>query len=125
MNQTDTTQTNINIARWLLRIGLAFVYSYAAIEIKFNPGNFLKYTPGIIETIMPIHWFLVAFSLFEILLSIWLISGKHTKYPALISFLLMAGIIIPNMTYFAVLFRNVAIALASLALFFLDSNRQK
>lgn len=125
MNTTDIKQSNINIARWFLRFGLAFVYGYAAIEMQINPDNFLKYVPPLMQTIIPLDIFLITFGIFEILLTLWLISGKRTEYAGLISFFLMVGIMIPNVTYFNILFRNVAIALASLALTALDYGRQK
>ncbi len=120
MNTTDIKQININVARWFLRLGLAFVYGYAAVEIYLNPANFLKYIPPMVQNMIPTDIFLLVFGIFEILLVLWLISGKKTEYAGLISFLLMVGIIIPNTAFFNVLFRNVAIALASLALSALD-----
>jgi uncharacterized membrane protein YphA (DoxX/SURF4 family) len=121
MNKNNKEQLlQINIARWLLRIGLAFVYGYASVEIYFNPGNFLKYIPPYMQSIIPLHLFLLLFAVFEIILVIWFLSGKHTEYGAAISALVMVCIIVPNLIFFSVLFRNVAIVFASLALVALD-----
>lgn len=108
----------------MLRIGLAFVYLYAAIEIHINPAGFMKYVPSQMS-IIPTDLFLLVFGIFEVLLTLWLLSGKRTEYAGMISFLLMAGIIFPNMAYFDVLFRNVAIAFASLALVALDHRKRR
>ena len=118
MNTTDIKQ--INIARWFIRYGLAFVYGYAAVEIYLHPANFLKYVPPTVQSLLPTDLFLLVFGIFEIFLVLWLISGKKTEYAGFISFALMVGIIIPNTEYFNVLFRNVSIALSSLALTALD-----
>ena len=124
MYQTDTSQKNIDLAKWFLRAGLAFVYLYAAIEIQLNPQNFLKYVPPTVQTILPTNLFLLLFGIFEVALAACLLSGKFGKYMGLISFILMTGIIFPNLVYFSVLFRNVAIALASLALVALETKHK-
>ncbi len=116
----ETSQSQIVKAKWLLRVGLAFVYGYASIEVYINPINFLKYIPPSVVQIVPLNIFLTLFSIFEILLTLWLLSGKKTEYAAIISAFLMLAIIIPNTEFFSVLFRNVAIGFASLALAMLD-----
>jgi hypothetical protein len=114
------TPTQLSWAKWMLRLGLAFVYGYVAVEIYLVPANFIKYIPPQVLTYLPHDQFLMIFGIFEILLTLWFISGWHTEYPALISFFAMAGIIAPNLDYFSILFRNVAIATASLSLSILD-----
>jgi uncharacterized membrane protein YphA (DoxX/SURF4 family) len=125
MNTTDIKQININVARWFIRFGLAFVYGYAAVEIYLHPANFMKYIPPTVQSMVPTDLFLLVFGIFEILLVLWLLSGKKTEYAGFISFLLMVGIIIPNTEYFNVLFRNVSIALSSIALTALDYGKYK
>lgn len=111
---------NIKIAKNLLRLGFAFVLLYATVEIYMNPENFLKYVPGFVTQIIPVNLFLFLFAIFELVLMGWLLSGWQTKYSALLFFLLMVGIIVTNLQYFNVLFRNVAIAFSALALAALD-----
>lgn len=113
----------INHAKIFLRIGLAFVFVYAAVEIHYNPDNFLRYVPPFVSDLFPIEKFLPVFGIGEILLAIWLISGKWGRYSAIISFLLLCAITIPNYAFFTTLFRNVAIATGALALFCLESMR--
>ena len=115
-----TKPIQITLAKWFLRLGLAFVYGYVSFEIYFTPTNFLKYVPPSMQTIMPINLFLLLFGIFEVLLTLWFLSGWHTEYAGLISFCVMAGIIAPNLAFFTVLFRNIAIATSSLALAALD-----
>lgn len=111
---------NIKIAKNLLRLGFAFVLLYATVEIYMNPENFLKYVPDFVTQIIPVNLFLFLFAIFELVLMGWLLSGWQTKYSALLFFLLMVGIIVTNLQYFNVLFRNVAIAFSALALAALD-----
>lgn len=108
------------VAKWLLRLGLAFVFLYASIEIFFNPESFAKYIPDFLRNMVPDNYFLPIFSIVEIALVFWLISNWKVRYAAIFSFLILTGIIILNLENFSILFRNVAIALAALALFFLE-----
>ncbi len=110
----------IEMAKWCLRIGFCFIYLYAAIESQLNPDNFLKYIPEMVKNLINPSTFLLTFSVFEIFLASWFLSGIKTKYAGIISFFLMTLIIFPNFVYFSVLFRNVSIAMASLALVFLE-----
>lgn len=114
------SDSKINIARWCLRLGLAFVFLYAAYEVHFDPDNFLKYVPIFVQNIIPINLFLTSFTALEISLALWFLAGKRTGYAGLLSFFIMLSIIFPNLVYFNILFRNVAIAMAGLALFYLD-----
>lgn len=104
------------VAKWFLRAGLAFVFIYASLEISFNPAGFLKYIPSFVEDIAPASLFLPAFSAAEIILSIWLLSGWRARYAAFAAFAMITGIVVFNLDYIAVLFRNVAISFAALAL---------
>jgi uncharacterized membrane protein YphA (DoxX/SURF4 family) len=114
-----------NVATYLLRVGLSFVLLYASVEVYIHPANFLKYVPKFIFDIIPQQLFLDVFAVAEIILSVWLLSGWKGKYPALISVLLMVGIIAFNTEYFQILFRNVAIAFGGLALVALEQAREK
>ena len=121
MNYTD--QNKIRIASRLIRFGLAFVYGYASIEMFVDPNTFLRYVPPFIQQILPLDIFLIIYSILEILFTIWLLSGKRMEYAGILSSFLMLAIIIPNLSYFSILFRNVAIGFASLALTILDYKR--
>lgn len=110
-------------ASWLLRIGLAFVFAYASIEIYVNPQNFLKYTPTFIFDLVPVQTFLFIFGALELLLSIWILTKWKSEYAAVISVMLMLGIILFNMEHFQILFRNVAIAFGGLALLSLETKK--
>lgn len=112
------------LAKFFLRIGLAFVFVYAAVEIYFHPANFLKYVPHEITDLMPVDLFLLVFGVVEIILAVWLLSGWKGQYPSLISFLMMVGIIVLNPEYFQILFRNVAIGFGSLALVVLEMAKE-
>jgi hypothetical protein len=66
-----------------------------------------------------------SFALFEIVLSLWLLSGKKIIIPALLAAGMMLSIIIFNLSAFNVLFRNVAILCAALSLASMHWNPKK
>lgn len=100
----------------ILQFGIAFVFIYAAIQIFLNPQGFVHYTPEIIFDFVSVNTFMYTFATLEILLSIWIISGKKMMYPSLITAGIMALVVLFNLDMFIVLFRNVAIMCGALAL---------
>lgn len=116
---------NNSIAKYLLRVGLAFVYVYASIEIYLHPANFLKYIPDCILHYISKDLFLDIFGVVEIALALWLLSGWKGHVPSLLSVFFMVGIVAFNMEHFQVLFRNVAIAFGALALVVLELSHVK
>ncbi len=115
-----------NLTKLFLRIGLSFVFVYAAIEIYFHPDNFLKYVPQSIFQNMNLDIFLNTFGISEIILAIWILSGKKGVYSSLLSILIVMGIVAFNMEHFQILFRNIAIGFGAAALFVLEiaANRE-
>ena len=113
------------LAIWFLRVGLAFVFAYASAEIYMNPANFLKYTPQFVFDIIPTNAFLYTFGVAELVLAAWILTGWKAEYPAIISVMLMVGIIVSNPEYFQILFRNVAIGFGALALLMLETRSRK
>src|SRR3989344_620375 len=103
-------------ARILLQLGLSFVFAYASLEVFLNPEGFLKYVPNMVRSSPYLDKFMLLFSLGEAVLVVWLLSGKALRLVAALSFILLVSITLLNLEYFSVLFRNVAIALAALAL---------
>ena len=116
-NPTANTMKKMigNPASLLLRIGLAFVFLYAAFFVS-NVGTGTKYVPAFVSNIIPLQTFLILFGVFEVFLSIWLLLGKFTKYSGLVSAVFLICVTAFNLSYFSGLFRNVAIIAAAFAL---------
>ena len=108
------------LASLLLRLGIAFSFAYASIAAFINPTSWIGFLPTFLQN----NTFLNIFSTGEIVLAIWLISGWKTFYPALLSALAMLGIIIFNLGALDIVFRDVTILLAALALAALTYNKQ-
>ena len=108
------------IAKFLLRVGLAFVFSYAAIKMYFSPNNFLNYIPQFVSSILTLSQFLLILGVYELILTVWLLSGWKVYIAAIIAAVFLASVTILNIDMFYVLFRNVSICLSALALAILE-----
>lgn len=104
----------------LIRIGLAFVFTYAAISGFMHPETYLFYMPSFLRETPYAELILHVFGIYEILLSLWLLSGKLRRYAALLATITIFAITFANLASFQVVFRNIAIFFSSLALTFLD-----
>ena len=107
---------NLFWASVLLRIGIAFVFLYAAIASFAEPDAWVGYLPVFLRNIFPAGLLLSAFSVFEIIVSLWLLWGKYIVYPASLAALTLIGIIAANFGAMDVVFRDVGILFMVLAL---------
>lgn len=103
-----------------LKIGIAFVFLYAAIFVSGNAQTGGKYVPSFVTAIIPLPLFLLVFGIFEALLAVWIVTGKLRFYSGLIAAIVLIGITAIDYTYFNVTFRNVAIICACLAFAFTE-----
>lgn len=100
----------------LLRISIASVFLYAALAATLQPQNWLFYIPQFAKNMVPAPLLLGGFSLYQVVLSLWLLSGKKTLYAALLASLTLIGIIAVNLSVMDIVFRDLAIFFAALAL---------
>jgi uncharacterized membrane protein YphA (DoxX/SURF4 family) len=105
-----------SIANLLLRLGVAFAFLYAAIDAFVQPSDWLDYLPSFALKIAPALTLLHVFGVIEILLALWLLSGYKIVIPAALAALMLVAIVFFNMPVFQLLFRDLSIAAASLAL---------
>ncbi|HET9444558.1 MAG TPA: MauE/DoxX family redox-associated membrane protein, partial [Acidimicrobiales bacterium] len=100
---------------WFLRGGLAFVFAYAATSVVTDPTQFDSYLPGFV----PDRWVepsLVGVAAFELLLVLGLATGRCLYAVSMASAAMLGGVVVLNLDSFDVVFRNVAIVTAALAL---------
>jgi hypothetical protein len=105
-----------NLTSILLRVGLIFVFAWAAVYGFLNPQVYIHYMPEFVENFMPRVIALKLFAGYEVLLCIFLASGKKILYSGLLAAITLAAITLSNVADFAILFRNVAIFFSALAL---------
>lgn len=107
---------NSFLAVWFLRIGLAFVFLYAAIAAFIEPSVWLGYLPAFVANSSSGLFLLHAFSIIEMLLAGWLLSGKKTRWAAGVAALMFIGIIVANFASMDIIFRDVGLLFAAVAL---------
>ncbi len=100
----------------LVRWGLAFVFLYAGAASLIEPMDWVGYFPPFLERVISQNILLPLFSFIEIGLGGWLLWGKHPREAGAVSFLLFFGIIVVNTNVFGVVFRDVGLSFAALAL---------
>jgi uncharacterized membrane protein YphA (DoxX/SURF4 family) len=111
---------NINIASWLLRIGLATVFLYAGISSLQHPLEWVGFLPTFMTKAVAATTLIKVFAIYELGLAAWLISGKFLRYGALLCALTLAGIVVTNPSQLITTFRDIGLAFMALALFFVE-----
>lgn len=101
---------------FVLRVGVAFVFTYPSIAAVYDPMSWLGYFPAFLKNNIPAMPLSLGFAAFELILAVWIISGKKIFIPSVITSLLLIAIIGFNLDKFPTLFRNVAILSATIAL---------
>ncbi len=111
---------NIKSASLILRIGLAFAFSYAAISGFIYPEVWVGWLP---EVVRSTGW-LTLFGIGEIAIGLWLLSGYKTFYSAVLSAGMLLGIVVFNLSAMDVVFRDISLAFAAIALALLSNHEE-
>lgn len=109
----DKLTTNL-----LLRLGVAFSFTYPAVSAWFDPYSWVGYFPAFLHDMAGAHdlALLHAFGVIEIALALWIVFGKRILIPSGIAATLLFLIVVFNPAQIDVLFRDIPIMLIALAL---------
>jgi len=110
--------TNPQLVALLLRLGLAFVFAYAAIDSLIHPNDWIGYMPHMLTGFIKADLLLKIVSIYQLILVGWLLTGRYIRYAAILCALTLAGITATNLGVFAITFRDVGLLAAALALVF-------
>lgn len=105
-----------NLVSFLLRLGIAAVFLYAAIASVLDPNSWVGFLPQWMGQFVSLHTLLILFSVYEVVLALWLLSGQAVFAVAVFSALTMIGVLTQNIGAFDIVFRDVAILFSALAL---------
>lgn len=108
------------LASFILRISLALPFLYAAISSTLQPESWAGFLPSFIRNLLPVSLLLGAFSFYQACLTFWLFSGWRTKEAALFASATMVAITLANITLLDIVFRDIGLLLAALALYILQ-----
>lgn len=101
----------------LLRGGVAFAFIYPAISALLNPLAWIGYFPSFLLDIAPNEMLLLhTFGATEVILGVWILSGKKILIPSIIASLYLAAIIALNFQAMDIVFRDISILAMSIAL---------
>lgn len=101
-----------------LRIGLATVFIYAAVSSTISPNDWVSFLPQIVRDNFSPMLVLKAFSVVELVLAVWLLSGVYVRLAGLVCAVMLGGIVVSNFSLFAISFRDIGLIFAALALVF-------
>jgi len=101
----------------ILRWGIAFVFFYAAIASLVSPEAWTDFVPPFVTSIVSTKVFLSAFALYELVLAGMLFWGKKLYWVSLLATITLAAIVVVDFFVIDIVFRDVGLAFASLALF--------
>ena len=107
-------------AHLALRAGVAFAFLYPAINALFNPYSWIGYFPPFMRGYVPDMVLLHAFGAMEVVIALWILSGKKIFWPSLAATALLLAIVVFDYHNFEILFRDLSIAAAALSLAFLS-----
>lgn len=100
----------------LLKIGVAFSFIYAAISGFFEPNSWVGYIPTFMTTIIEAKILLIIIGVGQIIIALALLFMENPFYPAILSALMLSGIIVFNLSQLDILFRDIPIALTAIAI---------
>ena len=109
-----------HLALFFLRMGIAYVFLYAAIAAFLNPLAWVGFFPVWLTTIFPGMVLLTLWSVYEIILALWLLSGWKPFFSGFTASVTLLLIIIPNLGALDIIFRDIAILCTALALMLLS-----
>ncbi len=107
------------VADLLLRAAVGVAFLYPPINAWSAPEAWTGYFPAFTEGLLPGMILLHVFGVVEIVLALWILSGWKIFFPSLVAALMLIAIVGFNMPEMQVLFRDISIALAALALAFM------
>ncbi len=113
------------ISSFFLRAGLGTVFLYATVASLLNPEGWVVFLPSWIGSIIPATIVLFMFSLYQTVLSLWLFSGWKTFYAAVFAAVTLLGIIVTNIYFLDIVFRDVAIFFSAIGLLMLHAKQKK
>jgi hypothetical protein len=103
------------LANLVLRAGAAFAFLYPPYAAFFDPVSWLGYFPPFVLNLsrglgIPDLVVLHGFGALEVLLALWVLSGKKIFYPCVIMTAILLSIVALDWGNFSVLFRDLSIA---------------
>ncbi len=105
------------ISNLLLRIALAFAFLYPTYGFWKNPDDWVGYIPTFIKTLgVPEGILILLLTIFHIIIALWILSGWRIFVPSIVATIFLFSVVYFNWNQIDILFRDISLALAALAL---------
>lgn len=114
-----------SVVDFVLRAGVAIAFLYPPINAWVDPNAWMGYFPLFLQDMFPAETLLHVFGVIEIVLALWILSGWKIFWPSLLAAGMLIAIVVFNLPELQVLFRDISIALAAVALAFLHKPNAK
>ena len=101
----------------LLRIALAFAFLYPAYGFWKNPLSWVGYIPSFVKDFgLSQDTLLMGLAVVHLVIALWILSGWRIVIPSVAAAFFLGGIVYFNWNQIDILFRDISLALAALAL---------
>ena len=105
------------IINFLFRASIAFAFLWPALSAHIRPENWLGYFPAfILDSGIPESLVLWGFTLFHLIIVIWMITGRFIFIPSIVAVVFLTAVVVMNLSQMDVLFRDISLALVAIAL---------
>ncbi len=104
------------MADLVLRAGLAFAFLYPPLSALVDPSAWIGYFPSFMRGILPDLVLLHVFGLAEVIIALWILSGRNIFWPCALAALMLCAIVLFDPAEFQVVFRDLSIASIAVAL---------
>lgn len=103
-----------------LRLGIAFTFIYVGFAAFANPNAWIGFIPEFVDNIIARSSFLKIHAVFDLLLGVWLLSNWKIFYASVVSALFLFGIVVFNLGALDIIFRDIGLFFAAVALVYLS-----
>lgn len=94
----------------LLRIGVAFAFLYPPFDSLFHPDAWYGFFPQFMTGYLPEPVMLALWGIAEVVIALWILSGKKIFLPSIAASALLVLIVMFNFAELEIVFRDLAIA---------------
>jgi hypothetical protein len=129
MNKTTSKSTKLSTAKvpnmkmisLLLRIGLAAVFAYAAIDAFREPNVWIDFVPHFTTKFITAKLALDGLSIAQLVLVVALLMNIYIKWAALAAIGFLVGLMVFNPATFLITFRDIGLAFMAAALYYTEA----
>lgn len=100
----------------LLRIAIAFAFLYPPVDSFFNPQAWIGFFPPFLLGYVSDSTMLLAWGAVEVVIALWILSGKHILIPSVLATFSLVLIVLFNLPLMEIVFRDIALALVAATL---------